>query len=268
MALVTFLFFYLVMFLTAALFSALGLGGGTLYVPIQIFFGIDFHVAVATSLFLILITSLSSTLVFRKSRAVDWAMALVLETATTLGSFLGGFYSGHFTGRLLTYLFAVVIAFTAFLMLRDFRLKPKGVRETPRSYFLWNRQPASETYCINLAIALPLSFLAGGLSGLLGLGGGILKVPMMVLLFGVPMNIAIGSSAFMVGITASGGLLGHLMAGHFSWKVAFALAPAIFLGGQIGARKSIKVDKHNMRIYFGYFLFALAVFLMIHATLS
>jgi uncharacterized protein len=267
MALVTFLFFYLAMFLTALVFSALGLGGGSLYVPIQLFFRIDFQVAAATSLFLIFITSLSSTLVFRRARAVDWKMALVLETATTVGGFLGGRYSGYFSGRFLTYLFAGVIAFAAFFMVRRFGLEPKRAGGMP-CFYLWNRQAGSESYCINLAVALPVSFLAGGLSGLIGIGGGIIKVPMMVLLFGVPMNIAVGSSAFMVGLTASGGFLGHLTAGHFDWKVALALAPGIFLGGQIGARRSLQVDKIKLQVYFGYFLFALAILLVIRTVLS
>jgi uncharacterized membrane protein YfcA len=262
---VTFFFLYVAMFLTATVFSALGQGGGVLYTPIQLFFGTDVHIAAATSLFLILTTSLSSTLVFRKARVVDWPMALVLESSTTLGGFLGGLYSGHFTGRFLTYLFASVIAFAAFFMVRNFELEQECAGET-RRFYLWSRHSGSERYCINLAVALPVSFLAGAISGLIGVGGGILKVPMMVLLFGVPMNVAVGSSAFMVGVTASGGFLGHLIAGHFDWKVAFALAPGIFLGGQIGARQSVKINKKKMKVYFGYFLFALAAFLAARAA--
>jgi uncharacterized protein len=267
MAPVTFVFFYLAMFLTASVFSALGLGGGSLYMPIQLFFGIDFHVAAATSLFLILTTSLSSTLVFHRAKVVDWAMALMLEASTTLGGFLGGLYSGHFSGTFLAYLFAGVLTFAAFFMVRRFRLDPRRMEETQR-FYLWNRQAGSETYCINLIFAPPISFLAGALSGLIGIGGGILKIPMMVLLFGVPMNIAVGSSAFMVGVTAGGGFLGQLTAGHFDWKVALALAPGIFLGAQIGARHSIKVDKNKMKVYFGYLLFALAVLVVIRTALS
>ena len=83
----------------------------------------------------------------------------------------------------------------------------------------------------------------------------------------VPMNIAVGSSAFMVGVTASGGFLGHLIAGHFDWRIAFLLAPGIFLGGQIGARQSVKIGKKKMKVYFGYFLVALSAFLLIRTAL-
>jgi uncharacterized protein len=224
-----FLAFYLAMTATAIVFSALGQGGGALYTPIQLFFGLDFHIAAATSLFLIMVTSLSSTLVFRKARMVDWPMALTLESSTTLGAFFGGLFSGHFTGRALTYLFAGIIAFAAIFMVRRFKMDPECA-SGGSSFYHWRRRVGEETYCLNLVIALPVSFLAGGASGLAGVGGGILKAPMMVLLFGVPMSIAVGSSAFMVGLTASAGFAGHLIAGHFNSPVAVALVPGIFLG--------------------------------------
>jgi len=265
MALFPFFFLYVFMFLTALVFSALGLGGGTLYLPIQLFFHIDFHVAATTSLFLILITSLSSTLVFRKAKMVDWAMALVLEATTTVGGFLGGLYSGHFSGRTLTLLFAAVVGFAAYFMIRGLKAKPVNGPEVSR-FLLWKRHLGLENYRINLALALPACLLVGGLSGLIGIGGGILKIPMMVLLFRVPMNVAVGSSAFMVGVTASGGFLGHLKAGQCDWKIALALAPGVFLAGQLGARKSVKVDKKKMKAYFGYFLLGLAVLLAIRTA--
>jgi len=263
MSAVTFILFYLAMVANAVVFSALGQGGGVLYTPIQLFFGIDFHTAAATTLFLVMVTSLSSTLVFRRAGVVDWPMAFVLESTTTLGGFLGGLYSGHFTGRFLTFLFSGVIAFAAIFMVRTF----SGAACNTERFYCWRRRLGTESYAVNLAMALPISFCAGAVSGLIGVAGGILKVPMMVLLFGVPMNIAVGSSAFMVGLTASGGFLGHLKAGHVDWRVALALVPGIFAAGQIGARKAVKVDKQRMRVWFGYFLMALAAFLAARAAL-
>ena len=267
MTALTFLIFYLVMTAVATLFSALGQGGGVLYTPIQLFFGIPFHTAATTSLFLIIVVSLSSTQVFRKAGLVDWPMALVLESVTTSGAFLGGLFSGHFSGHALTYLFAAVIAIAALFMVRQFRMETacEGVSS---DFFHWARHLGKESYCINLGMALPVSFVAGVVSGLIGVSGGILKVPMMVLLFGVPMSIAVGSSAFMVGLTAIGGLLGHVAAGQFDWKVALALAPGVFLGAQIGARWGVKVNKEMMKRYFGYFLLALAALLVIRTVLK
>jgi len=257
-----FIFFYVSMVANAVVFSALGQGGGVMYTPIQLFFGIEFHVAAATTLFLVMVTSLSSTLVFKKAGAVDWPMAIALESTTTLGGFLGGLYSGYFTGRFLTYLFSGVIAFAAIFMVRSFH--PRAC--SAGRFYLWERRMGQETYCVNLALALPISLIAGLVSGLIGVAGGILKVPMMVLLFGVPMNIAVGSSAFMVGLTATGGFLGHLKAGHVEWFTALALVPGIFIAGQIGARLALRTDKKKMKVYFGYFLFGLAAFLALRAA--
>jgi uncharacterized membrane protein YfcA len=262
-----FVVFYLVMAAVATGFSALGQGGGVLYTPIQLFFGIDFHTAATTSLLLIMVVSLSSTQVFRKAGLVDWPMALVLESSTTLGAFLGGLFSWLFTGRALTYLFAAVIATAALFMVRRFQRKA-NCESVARDFYHWTRQVGKESYCINLGVALPVSFAAGIVSGLVGVSGGILKVPMMVLLFGVPMGIAVGSSAFMVGLTASGGFLGHLAAGQFDWKVALALAPGVFLGAQIGARLGVRVDKQKMKTFFGYFLLALAILLVIRTAVK
>ncbi len=267
MSVLLLLLFYLVMIAVATGFSALGQGGGVLYTPVQLFFGIDFHTAATTSLLLIMVVSLSSTQVFRKAGLVDWPMALVLESSTTLGAFLGGLFSGHFSGRALTYLFAAVIATAALFMVRRFQRKA-DCETVASDFYHWARHLGKESYCINLGLALPVSFAAGVVSGLVGVSGGILKVPMMVLLFGVPMSIAVGSSAFMVGLTASGGFLGHLAAGQFDWKVALALAPGVFLGAQVGARLGIKVDKQHMKRYFGYFLLALAALLVIRAALK
>jgi uncharacterized protein len=266
MSLLVFAFFYLAMFAIAVVFSALGVGGGVLYTPVQLFFGIEFHAAATTSLFLIMVTSLSATMVFRKAATVDWPLAIVLETSTTLGAFLGGLFSGYFSGRFLIYLFSGVLAIAAFFMVKHFEI-PNRCGEKPGGFFRWRRGVGSENYCVNLALALPIAFVAGVVSGLIGVSGGILKVPMLVLLFGVPMNIAVGSSAFMVGLTASGGFLGHLVAGHFDWKMALILIPGIFIGAQIGARTSVKVDKTRMKRFFGYVLAALAAFLIIRTAL-
>ncbi|HUZ45176.1 MAG TPA: sulfite exporter TauE/SafE family protein [Terriglobia bacterium] len=259
--------FYLVMFLVASVFSALGQGGGVLYTPVQLFFGFEFHTAATTSLLLIMVMSVSATMVFHKAAMVDWPLAIVLESSTTTGAFLGGLYSGYFSGKFLIYLFSGVIAVAAFFMVKHFDIKNR-CGDQPGGFYRWGRGVGLETYCVNLALALPVSFIAGAISGLIGVSGGILKVPMLVLLFGVPMNIAVGSSAFMVGLTATGGFAGHLAAGHFDWRIALALIPGIFLGAQIGSRTSVKLDKAKMKTFFGYFLAVLAVFLVIRTVLQ
>lgn len=213
-----------------------------------------------------MVTSLSATMVFRKAAVVDWPMAMVLEASTTFGAFLGGLFSGHFSGRLLIYLFSGVLAAASFFMVRHFDI-PNRCDGRPSGFYRWRQSVCSEVYCVNLTLALPVVIVAGVVSGLIGVSGGILKAPMLVLMFGVPMNIAVGSSAFMVGLTATGGFLGHLTAGHFDWKTALILTPGVFIGAQAGARMSVKADKAKMKRVFGYILAALGVFLVIRTAL-
>ena len=240
------------------LFRSLGQGGGVLYTPIQVWAGIGFHVAATTSLFLIMIMSLSASIVFRKANKIDWPLVLVLEASATLGSFSGGLWSGQFSGKALSVLFAVLIVVAAYFMIRTFDFDP-SCDNRRQGFFSWRRRLDKRTYYVNLAMALPVSFAVGLASGMVGVGGGSLKVPMMVLLFGIPMDIAVGSSAMMVGVTAAGGFAGHVTSGHWDWQTSLVLAAAVFAGGQIGSRVSLGLDKKKLKKGFGWFLLIIAL---------
>jgi uncharacterized membrane protein YfcA len=241
----------------ALVFSMLGQGGGALYTPLQVWLGISFHQAATTSLFLIIVTSVSASLVFHKARKIDWPLAIALETVTAAGGFAGGLGSEWFSGAVLSIVFAVVIATAAVFMVRPMKEhEPCTIRAD--GFFSWKRTVGQQTYCVNLALALPLSFAAGIISGMVGVGGGLLKVPMMVLALGIPMDIAVGSSALMVGLTAGGGFAGHLVNGHWDWRMSLILAVAVFAGGQIGSRLTIKLDKARLKKGFGWFLLVIA----------
>ena len=248
----------------AVVFSMLGQGGGVLYTPIQVWFGIDFHVAATTSLFLIMVTSLSATAVFRKAKKVDWPLALALESVTAAGGFMGGLFSGRFTGQFLSLLFAGVVAFAALFMVREFNINVQ-CPPTKEGFPYWPRHFSGQAYCVNMLVALPVSLAAGAASGLVGVGGGILKVPLMVLLLGIPMDIAVGSSAFMVGVPAAGGFAGHFVGGHWDWRTSLVLGFAVLAGAQVGARLSLGIDKEKMKKGFGWFLLAVAVLMCYRA---
>jgi uncharacterized membrane protein YfcA len=248
----------------ALVFSMLGQGGGALYTPLQVWFGVNFHQAATTSLFLIMITSASASLVFRKARKIDVALALLLESVTAVGGFTGGLGSAWFSGATLSIVFAVVIAAAAMFMIRPMKERLPCANGAG-GFFSWKRTLGDQTYCVNLALALPLSFGAGILSGMIGVGGGLIKVPIMVLALGIPMDIAVGSSALMVGLTAGGGFAGHLLNGHWDWKISLILAVAVFIGGQFGSRLTVKIDKRRLKMGFGWFLLVIAATMVLKA---
>ena len=244
--------------LMAAFIAALfGQGGGVLYTPLQVWSGVDLHTAAPISLFLILIISISSTIVFRKAHQVDWGTALVMEIPTTLGAFLGGVLSQYVSSQTLGLLLSILLGTAAWFLLRP----PKGnfqsrVVSHP-SHWTWQRSMNGETYQLDLRLVIPVMLAVGLLTSMVGIGGGALKVPLMVLLFGVPVPIAIGS-AFMVGLTAAAGLLGHISFGSFNWTAALLLAIPVFIGGQIGSRLSVHMDALHLEKWFGYFILVVA----------
>ncbi len=252
------------MFAVAVVFSMLGQGGGALYTPLQVWTGVEFHEAATTSLFLIMVTSVAASLVFRKAKRIDWPLALVLETVTTVGGFVGGIGSGWLSGATLSLIFAAVIGLGAVFMIRPAKERQLSARGHV-GFLDWSRTLGEQHYRVNMALALPLSLLVGALSGMVGVGGGLVKVPLMVLVLGVPMDIAVGSSALMVGVTASGGFAGHLLHGHWNWRLSLALAAAVFIGGQIGSRITLKLDKRKLKATFGWFLLVIAATMVFKA---
>jgi uncharacterized membrane protein YfcA len=250
------LFLILCMFVSAVIAAVVGQGGGVMYTPLQLWFGTEVHQAAATSLFLIMVLSFSSSLVFAKAGRVDWPLVIVLESVTTSGAFVGGLVSEWFPNTALTIALGFTITAAAVPMITNMKRKTPSVGKG--GLLSWRRNTFGREYSVNLAIAVPVAAVAGLLSGLTGIGGGVLKVSMMVLLLGVPIEVAVGSSSFMVGITAAGGFAGHIIRGHWDWKSSLPLAVAVFAGAQIGSRISIGLDKEKLEKIFGWVLLAVA----------
>ncbi len=256
------------MFVAATVFAMFGQGGGAVYTPLQVLFGVDFHVAAATSLFLIMIGALASLPVYHRARLIDWPLALTLEAAAMGGSFGGGLISDRFPPQSLTLAFAILIAIAAGVTLADIRLETCARLPSFATRFCWRRDHAECHYRVNLLLGLPLAGIAGFASGLLGIGGGLFLVPLMVLVLNVPIQIAIGSSALMVGLTAGSGFIGHLLAGHWDWRTSLLLTAAVFAGARIGAHLTTRLDKHRIHKVFGLFLLLLACLMLIRLAIA
>jgi len=246
--------------LTAAFVAALfGQGGGVLYTPLQIWNGVDFHTAAPISLFLIFVISISSTLVFRKAHQIDWGTALAMEVPTTLGAFIGGILSKYVPSQALGLILSVLLFTAGWFMLHPPKETSRRQRDTHPSRWVWQHSKGGETYQLDLRLMIPIMMTVGILTSMVGIGGGALKVPLMVLLFGIPVPVAIGSSAFMVGLTAAAGLLGHISVGGLDWRAALILAIPVFIGGQIGSRLSIHLNAQRLEKWFGVFVLLIAM---------
>ena len=247
-----------VFFIVSVIFMMFGQGGGAVYVPMLLAFGLPLYRCAATSQVLIIVATVSALLVFHKAGYVDWALALIVEPPTNLGAFLGGYLSPHFPETFSKLAFAGIILVGAYYMIRPIRNRETTSEVNKDRRFYINRITGNESYALNLFSIIPLMILAGFVAGMLGVGGGLIKVPVLVLLGGVPMKIAVGSSSLMVGITALTGLLGHAIAGHFDPKLALILGAAVLAGSQVGARLGVRIDKKRHKKYFGFLLIFIA----------
>ena len=256
---------YLTFFIAAAISSMIGIGGGVLYVPLLLAFDFPFYQAAAISIFIIMALSISASLVYHRVKLVDWKLALIIEPLTAIMSLVGGYYSSFIQINELKILFTLVLIVSGYFMIKPIKkIQDKFINL--RKWGYWQRKFGEEEYSVNLLIGLPLTALAGLMAGLLGIGGGVIKVPLMVLLLGVPMKIAIGTSCFMVGITALFGFWGHFFAGHFELKMALILALVVFAGAQAGSRISTKVDKILLKKIYAIFLFLISAWMMMNVV--
>jgi uncharacterized membrane protein YfcA len=248
----------LVFLLVSILFSMLGLGGGILYVPILFFAGFGMTEAPGISLVLIMATSLAALFTFLENRKVDWKLAMVIDPPTDIMAFVGGYCNALIPESVLHSLLVIVLLIAGTLMLRNTRIGtvPDSV---DNHWWRWQRNFKGKYYSVNLPLVLMATALIGLVSGMLGITGGIIKLPIMVLLCGVPMDIAVATSTVMVAATAISGLVGHAINGQVDWKVGLLLAGAAVVGGFLGSRISISMDKSRLKRWFGIVVYMVAL---------
>ena len=232
--------------LVIALFMTMtGRGGGNFYVLALVLSGIGIHEAATTGQFVLISSSLTATLVFRKKKVVDWKLVLLIGSMTLISAFSGGFFSDKFDATLLKIIFAIFIFIASVLM-----LKPMGKKPRPDKRYRIELKSTNATYHINLLIFIPIVLITGFVAGMVGISGGSFLVPLMVLALGVPMQIAVGTSTTLVLITATAGFLGHLSTGHFDVRMSIILAVAAIIGSLFGTRLTIKANPEMLKIIF------------------
>jgi uncharacterized protein len=229
-------------FLTGAasgsLGALLGLGGGVFLVPLlNLVFGFPFTVAAAISLTTVIATSSSVSAGRAGQQLINMKLGMLLEVATAAGSFLGGITAQFVAQSVLQKLFGFVAAAVAIVMLTRLQRRNVILDPTIDPGVLGGRFYEAESRCVvayrvkRLPLAVVASFLAGNVSSLLGIGGGIIKVPILNAWCGIPLRAAAATSAFMIGVTATAGAIIYYGRG----QLEPALAAAAVLGVQVGS---------------------------------
>ncbi len=240
---------FLVIFFVCGLFgifsSLLGIGGGLLITPfLTLVFKVPIHQAIATSLIAIIATSSASASVYVQQKLADIKLGITLELATVSGAILGGFLAGLIDPDVLEILFALVLVYVSIWM-----LKKNNQSESSHQTYQAKKYP----------LGFLISFIAGNLSGLLGIGGGPVKVPAMYLVMQVPLKVASATSNFMLGVTASASCFLYYFRGEVNLPISGVAVLGAFLGAIWGSHIMLSVKTDLIRKLFVGFLFLLAV---------
>ena len=236
--------------------SLLGLGGGILIVPLlTLGFGLELREAVGVSLVSVIMTSSAAAGVYLERRIADLRLGMRLELFTAIGAMVGGSIAFLIDERWLSFLFAGLLAYVAVSMLRArASATPVGGPED-RSYEVRN---------------VPLGVLgatgAGVVAALLGIGGGLVKVPLMHLAMGIPLRVATATSNLMVGITAAAGAVINLARGEIDPYVAGPTAIGVLLGASLGSRVAHRIDLRILRWLFVVVLLYTALQMFLRAA--
>ncbi len=203
--------------------ALMGLGGGIFLVPLlTLVFDLPIRIAVGTSLVGVIATSAGVAAFAPRGRGGDVGLALRLELVTTGGAILGSLLTGMLSASLLNILFAVVVFFTAGYTL--YKAGHRSDQGQPEDLFRQDYHPTHWT------AGLSGAGMAGMISGLLGVGGGFIKVPIMYALMEVPLGVATATSNFMVGITAAASVFVYYGRGDIYPMVVVPTAVGVFLG--------------------------------------
>ena len=238
-----------------ALGALLGLGGGIFLVPL-LNLGLGFPIGVAAAISLTTVIATSSTVTAGKAgqHLINFRLGMVLEVATAAGSVLGGITAQFVSQAVLQRLFAGVTAAVAAVTIA--RSNRRNVIADPNvepgvlgGRFFDHEHGCQVVYRIRqLPLALGASFVAGNVSSLLGIGGGVIKVPVLNAWCGMPLRAAAATSAFMIGVTATGGAIIYYGSGQLPPVAAAAAILGVQIGSFGGLRLSPKVPVRVLKL--------------------
>jgi uncharacterized protein len=227
----------------------LGGGGSILTVPILVYVaGFGAKEAIAASLFVVGVTAAAGAISHARAGRVQWRTGLLFGLAGMVGAFGGGLLGGVVPGDWLLIAFAVMMLATSLAMLR-------GRRGAARTGSAHAQLPVARILVDGAVVGL--------VTGLVGAGGGFLVVPALVLLGGLPMSVAVGTSLVVIAMKSFAGLAGYLTTVSIDWPIVLAVTAMAVVGSVLGGKLAGVVPEARLRQAFGWFVLAMGVFVLV-----
>ncbi|HLJ78564.1 MAG TPA: sulfite exporter TauE/SafE family protein [Acidobacteriaceae bacterium] len=272
------LWFALILFLSsvgAGLLGALsGLGGGVVIVPLlTVVFHVDIRYAIGASLVSVIATSSGAAAAYVREGFSNIRVGMFLEIATTLGALVGAWLTTRVPTKDIGIVFGVVLLYSAWASLKKthetFTKEPDAMAVRLR---LEGELPVGDGVQPYVAQRVPLGFglmwLAGALSGLLGIGSGAVKVLAMDQAMRLPFKVSTTTSNFMIGVTAAASAGLYWRSGYLTPSLVFPVMLGVLAGSLIGSRVLVKARVHTLKLVFSLLIVAMGIEMIINNVLG
>ena len=259
------LFIYIGSFFAGLLGSLTGLGGGVIVVPmLTVFFGVDIHFAAGASLISVIATSSGAASAYVKEGYSNIRIGMFLEIATTVGAVAGAILAGIIPANMISIIFGGILVYSAVSSFLTKKEKDnfKGVNKYASLLKLKGEYPTpygEKSYSVqNVPFGFALSSLAGIASGLLGIGGGAIKVIAMDRVMKIPFKVSATTSNFMIGVTAAASAGIYLKHGYILAPLAMPVMLGVLTGAFLGAKLLTLISSKNLKIIFSIIILIMA----------
>jgi hypothetical protein len=258
--------------------SLLGLGGGLIVIPaLTLLLHVDIRLAIGASIVSVIATSSGAAAAYVRERLANMRVAMFLEVGTTLGGITGAYLAGIVQPRFLFVLFGLILSYSAIAMLRgrrrseeeELRVGPWArVLRLRSSYFDHAAGEEIIYQPVRARIGLALMYVAGTVSGLLGIGSGALKVPAMDLAMELPIKVSTATSNFMIGVTAAASAGVYFARGQIDPFIAAPVAIGVLAGAFAGSHTLGRLDSRSMRMTFVVVLVIIAAQMLLKGVIG
>lgn len=242
-------FFVIIGLIAGILGSMIGVGGGIIISPLLTFLGFTPPQVASTSLFAVSSTSVSSTIAYAKAKKIQYMLGIKMALLSIPGAIIGSYFSTDIDPGYFKFLLAIILIGTGiYLMIRNSITKGNSF--------------SLESMWIKI-LFFSATFVAGIISSLFGIGGGVIFVPLMIIIVGLTMHLAAPTSQFILMITSLVGLTTHIVLGNPEYLPAILLSVGAFGGAQIGSRLSTRLSEQKLRLILGFTFVGIAVRLIL-----
>lgn len=256
--------------------SLVGLGGGVLIVPLlTLVFGLPIEFAIGASIISVIATSSGAAAAYVRDHMTNIRIGMFLEIATTVGAISGAFLAGLLAPNLLNIIFGVILLISAApLVFKIGEGTPQGVKNDRLANWLHlsstypdHEQGKDVMYQVtHTPWGLAMMYVAGLISGLLGIGSGTFKVIALDSFMRLPIKVSTTTSNFMIGVTAAASAGIYFSRGDIPPLIAAPVALGILIGALIGARLLARIGNKVLRIIFLLVLIVSALEMILHGT--